>query len=150
MSKRILLDTNILVYSRDEASTFFGQVGEAIKGLVNGGITLCIHRQILREYACVVTRPAPKGLGANIDRALTEIKEFESFYLVLPDPDNVWTEWKRVIKTGGFTGLRLHDAFIAAVMLGHCISDILTLNQKDFHDVQGIKPFSPQLWEEIM
>jgi len=69
---------------------------------------------------------------------------------VLPDPDNVWTEWKRVIKTGGFTGLRLHDAFIAAVMLGHCISDILTLNQKDFHEVQGIKPFSPQLWEEIM
>ncbi len=33
MSKRILLDTNILVYSRDEASTFFGQVGEAIKGI---------------------------------------------------------------------------------------------------------------------
>lgn len=62
MSERVLLDTNILVYSRDEASPFYGQVCETIKGLVNRGVALCIHRQILREYACVVTRPAPRGV----------------------------------------------------------------------------------------
>jgi hypothetical protein len=90
MPDRVLLDTNILVYSRDEASPFFGQVCEALKGLVSEGVVLCIHQQILREYACVVTRPAPKGLGARIDRALKEIAEFEAFYRVLPDPEGVW------------------------------------------------------------
>lgn len=147
MSKRVLLDTNILVYSRDEASPFYGQVCEAIKGLVNEGVALCLHRQILREYACVVTRPVPRGLGASIERVLTEIEEFEASYWILPDPETVWADWKRLVKTGGFTGLRLHDAFIAAAMIGHGISDILTLNKKDFQGIQEIRPFTPDEWE---
>ena len=34
MNKPVFLDTNILVYSKDETSPFFGQVCEALKGLV--------------------------------------------------------------------------------------------------------------------
>lgn len=77
-----------------------------------------------------------------------EIEEFDASYWILSDPENVWTEWKRLVKTDGFTGLRLHDAFIAAVMIGHGISDILTLNKKDFQGIQEIKPFTPEEWEK--
>jgi len=150
MPERVLLDTNILVYSRDEGSPFFGQVCEALQGLVSESVVLCIHPQILREYACVVTRPAPRGLGARIERALKEIAEFEAFYCVLPDPEGVWSEWKRLVKASRLAGLRLHDAYIAAVMVGHGISRILTLNEKDFNCFQKIKPYAPQMWKEIV
>lgn len=33
MTQSVFLDTNILVYSRDEASPFFGQTCEALQGL---------------------------------------------------------------------------------------------------------------------
>lgn len=149
MNKRIVLDTNILVYSKDEASPFFSQVCEALKGLVSNGTVLCINRQILREYACVVTRPAPKGLGAGIERVLKEISEFETAYRVLQNPENVWQHWKRLAKTGGLTGLCLHDAYIAAVMVGHGINSILTLNTKDFKGFQEIRPVKPEEWQKI-
>ncbi len=149
MNKRVFLDTNILVYSKDEASPFFGHVCEALKGLVLNKVDLCINRQVLREYACVVTRPAPRGLSAGIERALKEISEFEAAYRVLEYPENVWQQWKRLVRTSGFTGLRLHDAYIGAVMVGHGIKYILTLNIKDFQDLQGIKPVKPEYWQKI-
>jgi predicted nucleic acid-binding protein len=59
-------------------------------------------------------------------------------------------EWKRLVKAGRSAGLQLHDAYIAAVMVGHGISSILTLNGKDFKRFQKIKPYAPQTWKEIV
>ncbi|MFH1146420.1 MAG: type II toxin-antitoxin system VapC family toxin, partial [Pseudomonadota bacterium] len=111
--------------------------------------SLCINRQVLREYACVVTRPAPKGFGSSVERALSEIAEFEAFYCVLPDPEGVWMEWKRLVTIGNCTGLSLHDAYIAAVMVRHGLSGILTLNTKDFDIFQEIRPVTPATWKEL-
>lgn len=149
MSGRVFVDTNILIYSKDEASPFFNQVSEALRGLIRKGISLCINRQVLREYACVVTRPAPKGFGSSIERALSEIAEFEAFYYVLPHPEGVWIEWKRLVTIGKCMGLGLHDAYIAAVMVRHGLSGILTLNTKDFDIFQEIKPVTPATWKEL-
>jgi predicted nucleic acid-binding protein len=149
MPQSVFLDTNILVYSRDEGSPFFDKVVEALRGLMNGGAVLSIHRQVLREYACVATRPPPRGLGASTERALAEIAEFEAVYRVLTDPDEVWSEWRRLAQMGEFKGSRLHDVYIAAVMLGHGISHILTLNVEDFQNISGLKPFKPEVWQDI-
>ena len=40
MNKLVFLDTNILVYSKDETSPFFSPVCEALKGLILKGIDL--------------------------------------------------------------------------------------------------------------
>ena len=61
----------------------------------------------------------------------------------------MWAEWKRLVAAGKLTGLRLHDAYIAAVMKGHSIANILTLNGKDFDCFQEIEPFTPDKWKEI-
>lgn len=116
MTERVFIDTNILVYSRDEASPFFPSVREALRGLVSADIELCTHRQVLREYVAVVTRPAPRGLGVPLEQTLADVGEFEAFYKILDDPRNVWDIWKTIIKETGITGLRVHDAFLAAVM----------------------------------
>ncbi len=150
MADRIFIDTNILVYSRDEGSPFFNKVTDALKGLLLNNVSLCIHRQVLREYASVVTRPAPKGLGADSVRALKEVAEFESAYTVLPDAENTWPMWKHLVKSGSVTGLRLHDAYIAAAMITNGISAILTLNTEDFKNFQEIMPVAPDNWHIIV
>jgi predicted nucleic acid-binding protein len=150
MPNQVFLDTNILVYSRDEASPFFDKVIKTIEGLVVNKATLCIHKQVLREYACVATRAAPNGLGATTERALREIEEFEAAYLVLPDYEGIWPIWKQLVKSNGVKGLRIHDAYIAAVMIGYNIPSILTLNTEDFQCFQEIKPITPDTWYEIL
>ena len=150
MPNQVFLDTNILVYSRDEASPFFDKVIKTIEGLVVNKATLCIHKQVLREYACVATRAAPNGLGATTERALREIEEFEAAYLVLPDYEGIWPIWKQLVKSNGVKGLRIHDAYIAAVMIGYNIPSILTLNTEDFRCFQEIKPITPDTWYEIL
>ena len=81
--------------------------------------------------------------------ALKEISEFEAAYRVLEYPEDVWQQWKRLVRTSELKGLRLHDAYIGAVMVGHGIKYILTLNIKDFQDLQGIKPVKPEYWQKI-
>jgi predicted nucleic acid-binding protein len=147
---RLFVDTNVLIYSRDEASVFHEIVSEALHGLVNGGVELCIHNQVLREYVAVATRPRPRGLGAGLEQVLNELKEFEGFYKVLPDPGGVWELWKQNIKDSGITGLQVHDAFLAAVMKGHKVDTILTLNVKDFESIDGIEVVLPQEWRSLM
>lgn len=44
MVTRVLLDTNILVYSRDEASPFFASTVKALKNIIINGAQPCIHR----------------------------------------------------------------------------------------------------------
>lgn len=149
MVTRVLLDTNILVYSRDEASPFFASTVKALKNIIINGAQPCIHRQVLREYVSVTTKPSPRGLGSNIGRALQDVEEFEAFYLVLPEPDGAWSSWKQLLREHGVTGLRIHDAYIVAVMMVYGISSILTFNIEVFADFPAIKPVTPEAWHKI-
>lgn len=65
MPNQVFLDTNILVYSRDEASPFFDKVIKTIEGLVVNKATLCIHKQVLREYACCCNKASAKRIGSD-------------------------------------------------------------------------------------
>ena len=150
MISRLFVDTNILVYSRDEASPFFTSVRDALRGLVGAGVDLCIHRQVLREYMSVATRPYPRGLGATPQKALAEVAEFESFYRVLLEPENVWETWKQIVQETGLTGLRVHDAYLAAVMIGHRIQTIMTMNTADFETISGVSVVEPQNWQVLI
>lgn len=55
MRDKVFLDTNVLVYLADEDSSFHLGVVNKRKELVKGS-ELWISRQILREYAVVMTR----------------------------------------------------------------------------------------------
>ena len=150
MISRLFLDTNILIYSRDEASPYFEIVRDALRGLATGGIGLCIHRQVLREYVAVVTRPSPRGLGATVQEAISQVAEFERFYRILGDTENAWETWKQVIQETGLVGLRVHDAYIAAVMKEHQIETLMTLNVRDFQTIPGLTIVVPQNWQALV
>lgn len=84
-----------------------------------------------------------------MDQALSDIKEFQAAYRVLLDPEEVWEHWNDLVRYNRVTGFRVHDAYLAAVMRGHQITDILTLNISDFQGFQGIRPLLPDQWKDI-
>lgn len=144
------MDTNILIYSRDEGSPFFEQVCSALRGLVNNRVHLFINPQVLREYAVVSTKPYPKGLGISVEQSMLEIEEFEKAYEVIPDIADIWETWKKLCIENEITGFAIHDVYIAAAMLGCGISKILTVNTEDFERISEVQVITPMNWEKIL
>jgi predicted nucleic acid-binding protein len=53
------------------------------------------------------------------------------------------TEWRRLVVQYSASGLQVHDARLAAAMLTHGISHILTLNESGFSRFTGIFAVHP-------
>jgi predicted nucleic acid-binding protein len=51
--------------------------------------------------------------------------------------------WRHLVVTRGVSGVQVHDARIAALMLANGITHILTYNGKDFTRFPGISALSP-------
>jgi predicted nucleic acid-binding protein len=88
---------------------------------------------VLREYLVVATRPAAaNGLGLSLTDALANVEQFEQVVELLPETLKTWDGLRSVLSRSPVTGVRLHDANIAACALAHGVDAILTANPADF------------------
>jgi len=139
-----LLDTNILLRSRDIASPDCHLVNQTIKYLISQGHQLFITSQIIIEFWVVATRPvAVNGLGWTVEETKQAVQMLINQFELLEETPDVFPIWLRLVTTYNISGKRSHDIRILAVMLAHNISNILTLNPKDFVAVQGITIIHP-------
>ena len=142
----ILMDTNILLRFVDPNDPEYALVREAVKALAGRGESLCFAAQNLVEFWNVCTRPASKnGLGltpAQTDERATLI---EGSFRLLPDNERVHAEWRRLVVQYSVAGVQVHDARLAASMLVHGVSNILTLNDRDFGRYSGISAIHPRV-----
>lgn len=97
----------------------------------------------------VATRPADKnGLGLSPSEAEAEVARLKELFILLPDTEQIYPEWERLVKTYEVKGANVHDTRLVAFMLVHQLSHILTFNTKDFRRFRTeITPISPK---EIM
>jgi predicted nucleic acid-binding protein len=51
---------------------------------------------------------------------------------LLPDSEAIYHEWRRLVVTHSVSGVKVHDARLAAAMKVHGIEHLLTLNPDDF------------------
>ncbi len=58
-ARRVFIDTKILVYVTVASAPLHQTAQQTLQMLWNAGDDLWISRQVLREYAMVVTRPQP-------------------------------------------------------------------------------------------
>lgn len=123
---KILLDTNILVYSKDSRSVFHSKAQELLATQNDFFVT----SKNLSEYYAVVT----KGLHpiVNSTQALEDVKEFSEAFTVLYPSSVSWRllfSWLERYKP---TGLKIHDFEIASIGKAAGVDRIATLNEKDF------------------
>lgn len=139
-----LLDSNLLTRLSQPKSPQHVSARRAIIGLRVRGEQILISPQNLIEFWAVATRPAEyNGLGLTIDETIFEIRKFKRLFDIVEDTPNIFRMWEGLVTKYRILGKNVHDARLAAVMLEHGITHLLTLNSKDvkrFSEITIVDP----------
>jgi predicted nucleic acid-binding protein len=141
-----LADTNVLLRFADRTHPIHPTVRAAVRKLRTSEHSVRATPQNFVEFWNVATRPIERnGLGlvpATADRLLRLV---ERLFPLLPDSPAVYTEWRRLVVSFGISGIQVHDARIAAAMIVHGVTHILTFNTTDFarYETRGIVAVNP-------
>jgi len=127
------LDTNVFLTATDAGRPLRRNALFALEQWPSQGVRTYTCTQVLREYLVVATRPsAAGGLGMALGDAFSNIDQFASAVQVLPETLKTWDQLRVVLAKSALSGVRIHDANIAACALANGISTILTANVADF------------------
>ncbi len=141
---RWVIDTNILLRLTEPSHAMHANALAATSALLGAGETVHTLTQNIAEFWNVCTRPLDKnGLGLTPAQTDAEVRRVEVLFPVLPDTANIYTEWRRVVVKHAVSGVQVHDARIAAAMLAHGVTHLLTFNAQDFKHYTSITAMTP-------
>lgn len=141
-----LTDTNVLLRFADRSHPLHLIIRAAVRKLRQGGNRVRTAPQNLVEFWNVATRPvARNGFGLTPVDAEPRLRIVERIFPLVPDSPAVYPEWRRLVLAHSVSGVRVHDARLAAVMQVNGITHILTLNGADFvrYASEGIVAMDP-------
>ena len=140
-----LINTNILLRLVQTLSLHYKEAKSAVDNLLKQGITLFVTLHNISEFWNVCTRPADKnGLCFTIAQTDFELSKIEQIFDMLPDTEEVYPNWCKLVVKHSVSGIRVHDAKIVAAMKAHNIQNLLTFNTKDFKRYTDIKTIEPK------
>ena len=135
MSK-LLLDTNVLIYSIDEGSKYFNKAQK----LFSEPFELCTTSKNLSEFLAVITRIPRNPLPIN--NALLIIKDFINVMTIYYPTQESFSTFQNLMRKYKPTGLQIHDYEIVSIGLANQITTIATFNEKDFKKIKEIELYS--------
>lgn len=140
-----VLDTNILLRLAEPSDPEYPAVRTAVETLAMSGETLVITAQNVTEFWNVCTRPVERnGFGLTPAQTDERVALLEARFRRLPDSDEVYSHWRRLVVAHSVSGVQVHDARLVAAMLAHGVPRILTLNPRDFHRFAGVEAVHPR------
>lgn len=140
-----LADTNILLRWVSPTDPQHSLAVSSVKTLQRRGDIVHITPQNLIEFWNVATRPAASnGFGMNPTEAERLVESLELLFPLVPDSPDVYREWRRLVSAAGVSGVKVHDARLAAVMIANGLTHILTFNAGDFKRFPGVTAVHPQ------
>jgi predicted nucleic acid-binding protein len=143
-SPRYLIDTNVLLRLSRQDDPQHQIIATTIEALDRQGADLCFATQNIAEFWNVVTRPTDRnGYGLTIVEANQRVEFIERTMTLLPDNEQVYSIWRRLVVANNVRGVQVHDARLAAMMQAHGVTRILTLNEPDFLRYSGIQAIHP-------
>lgn len=80
----------------------------------------------------------------NIAETDQRAKIVEGKFLRLAESEHVHQEWRRLVVRYSVHGVQVHDARLVAAMLANGISQLLTLNDRDFQRYSEITALHPR------
>ena len=113
--------------------------------MLTRGDRLVAAAQNFAEFWNVCTRPksARGGLGLTIPETERRLTILERLIPVLGEHHDTYSIWRSRVVRYRVSGRQVHDARLAAPMLAHGLTHILTLNGADFARFPGIVVFDP-------
>ncbi len=130
--KKIIVDTNILIYLSNDVPKGTVKAVKKIKELRSGKFKLFTSEQVIREF--IVTQSNLQKIQGEINfpKLLSDIQYiFKNF--IIPYPTQIsLSKLITYVSTYQITGKRIHDANIIAGASANNISSIFTNNFSDF------------------
>jgi predicted nucleic acid-binding protein len=140
----VLVDTSLLVRALQPQHPLCGVAKNAIDRLHLNHRRLYVVPQNLVELWVVATRPAGEnGLGMSCVEALTELARVKSFFALLPETEEIFPVWERLVMTYQVSGKPAHDARLVAAMHVHGLTSILTFDKTGFTRYAGLEVVHP-------
>ena len=130
---KLLLDTNILIYSIDEGSKYFSKS----QNLFSDQFELYTTSKNLSEFLSVVTRLPQKSLSLN--DALLVVEDFINVMTILYPDKESFLIFQSLLRKYKPIGLKIHDYEILSIGIANKIKTLATFNEKDFKEVEEIK-----------
>jgi predicted nucleic acid-binding protein len=141
-----LVDTNILLRVLHRPDPRHAIVQDAARTLRTNSHELQTTSQNFTELWNASTRPiTSNGFGLTPTETDRLLRIAERLFPLLPDSPAIYPEWRRLVVEYSVSGVRVYDARLAASMLVHHVTHILTFNSSDFahYAPEGIVAVDP-------
>lgn len=139
-----LVDTSVLARLIETHSDSGAQTALDVERRIAAGQELCICAQVLIEFWVVATRPPEaNGYGLDVPAAQAVLGDFLEMFFLVPEPPDIGERWRQIVVSHAVRGKQAHDARLVALMEAHAITDVLTLNDRDFRRYQSVKVIRP-------
>jgi len=140
-----LVDTNVLLRSVQKSHQMHSDAVRAIELLLRNPEAVSVIPQNLIEFWAVATRPEiNNGLGLSVDETAQRIAFFKFAFVLLPDTNDIFKEWERLVAQHQVLGKQVYDARLVAAMKVHNLTQLLTFNTSDFKRFTGITAINPR------
>jgi predicted nucleic acid-binding protein len=136
---KILLDTNIFVYSIDRDSRYYQQCQRIIQ---DTRLELYTTSKNISEFLAVITRLPQSRL--SIEKALELVSQVSNFTTVLYPSDLSSHIFIDLLKKYKPVGLKIHDFEIVSIALANHCTRIASVNAKDYRDISEIELIEPR------
>ncbi|PDV98485.1 type II toxin-antitoxin system VapC family toxin [Candidatus Viridilinea mediisalina] len=139
-----LCDTNIWLRAVQSEAAQHAFAINALTALLTRGDEIVLTAQNLIEFWSVASRPIEaNGLGWPAATVRHEIDQLLTQFQLLEETPAIFVYWHQLVTKHHIVGRRVHDARLAAVMLAHEVTHLLTFNGNDFRAFDEIVVVAP-------
>lgn len=131
---KILVDTNILVYSIDKDSEKYEISSNILKNSQN---QLIVTSKNITEFISVITKKT-FPVTFTISEAFIFVERFHKFLEIIFPDENSFRIFKDISQKYNPYGLKVHDFEIAVIAIANDVFKIITFNIKDFNEIEEI------------
>jgi len=126
-------DTNIWLRSSDPGHEMFPAAVGAVERILETD-EIYLLPQVITEFWRVATSTGSQrgGFGWDVVKADLKVQQLEFDFPMKYDNADVYAKWRALVRLIGVSGAQVYDARIAAAMLAHNITHLLTFNTDDF------------------
>jgi predicted nucleic acid-binding protein len=141
----ILADTGILLRLLDRTDPQHSIIRQALRVIRQRSDRCVMSAQNAAAFWNLCTRPvaARGGLGLTVSETERRLRVLERLFTVLPDSASTYMHWRTLVMSHGVMGTQAHDARLVAFMMGHGLTQLLTLNPADFARYPTVAPTTP-------
>lgn len=141
----MLVDSNILLRLAEPGHPLESLARLALERLTDQGFEPRIEPQVIYEYWVVATRPiSVKGLGFSVEQVQRDLVAARALFRLFRDERGILDRWEALVRDHSIHGKKAHDARLAAAMLRHGVTHLLTFNGADFQRYPHVTVLNPE------